>query len=61
MKVMKSIATGAHFNLPGHSLAQLQVTILIQTKHNDQEYRKEREKHFIQKFYNYDNGINIEW
>ena len=56
-----SRATGAHFNLPGHSLAQLKVTILEQTKYNDEEYRKEREKHFIRKFYTYNDGINLEW
>jgi hypothetical protein len=56
-----SRATGAHFNLPGHSLAQLQVTILEQTKYNDEEYRKEREKYFIRKFDTYNDGINLEW
>ena len=56
-----SKATGAHFNLPGHSLAQLSVTILEQTQNNSEEYRKEREKYFIRRFDTYNNGINREW
>ena len=38
-----SRATGAHFNLPGHSLADLKFTILEQVRYNDEEYRRERE------------------
>ena len=56
-----SRATGAHFNLPGHSLAELQVTILEQTKFNDEENRKEREKYHIRKFDTYNDGISLEW
>ena len=55
-----SRATGPHFNLPGHSLADLSVTILEQTK-SDPEYRREREKYFIRKFDTVNNGINKEW
>ena len=54
-------ATGAHWNLPGHSLANLRVTIIEQSKYNNAEYRKEREKHFIRKCYTFNNGINREW
>ena len=43
-----------------YSLAELQVTILEQTKFNDEEYRKEREKYFIRKFDTYNDGINLE-
>ena len=56
-----SKATGAHWNLPGHSLADLRVTILEQTKYKNEEYRKEREKHFIRKFDTFNSGINREW
>ena len=42
-----SKATGAHFNLPGHSLAHLKITILEQVKFNNEEYRREREKSII--------------
>ena len=51
-------ATGAHFNLPGHSVANISVTILEQVKKDDENYRKEREKFFIRKFNTFYNGIN---
>ena len=44
---VESQPTGAHFNLPGHCLADLQVTILLQPKINDTFYRLEKEKHLI--------------
>ena len=53
-----SQATGAHFNLPGHSLANLTITILEIVKNNDDEYRKQREKYFIRKFNTYYEGLN---
>ena len=40
-------ATEAHWNLPGHSMANLRVTVLEQSKYNNEEYRKERGKRFI--------------
>ena len=43
-------ATVAHYNLPGPSLANLRITILEQVRYNDDDYRKEREKYFINKF-----------
>ena len=42
--------TGEHFNLPGHSLADLRVTIVEQTKGESSEYRKEQEHYFIRRF-----------
>ena len=33
-------ATGAHFNMPGHSLADLRVTIIEQTRGKSSEYKK---------------------
>ena len=57
---VESKATGAHFNLPGHSLANLKVTILEQIKVNDEAYRKERETYFINKFNTFHQGINRE-
>ena len=53
-----SQATGEHFNLPGHSLADLSITILEQTNRKSSEYRKERESYFIRKFDTYYHGIN---
>ena len=55
-----SKATGAHFNLPGHILADIRITILEQVKYNNLEYRKEREKYFIRLFNTYNNGLNKE-
>ena len=51
-------ATGAHFNLPGHSLANMRFTILEQVKKNCTLYRKEREKYLIIKFNTHYNGLN---
>ena len=56
-----SKATGHHWNLPGHSLADLKVTVLEQCKSSAEDYRKEREKFFIRRFDTYNNGINREW
>lgn len=53
-----SKATGAHFNSPGHSLADLTVTVIEQTKRKSDVYRKEREHYFIRKFDTYYNGMN---
>ena len=55
-----SRATGAHFNLPGHSLADMKFTILKKVKYNDDSYRKERETYHINKFNTYYQGINRE-
>ena len=54
-------STGQHFNSPGHSLSDMEVTVIEQTKQKGTEYRKEREKHFIRKFNTFNNGINREW
>ena len=51
-------ATGEHFNLPGHSLSDLSITILEQVKRKDTLYRKEREKYFIRKFNTFYRGLN---
>ena len=51
-------ATGEHFTQPGHSLADLQVTVLEKVKKNNTLYRKEREEYFIRKFNTFHNGIN---
>ena len=48
-----SKATGAHFNLPGHSLADMSITVIEQTKNNNKQKRKKRESFFIRKFNTY--------
>ena len=55
-----SKATGAHWNQPGHSLADMKFTVLEQVKYNDEAYRKERETFFINKFNTFYQGINKE-
>ena len=41
------VTTGGHFNQPGHSLADMKFIILEQVKKEDESYRKECEKYFI--------------
>jgi hypothetical protein len=53
-------ATGYHFNLPGHSLANMKVSILEKVKVDDLEYRKERETYHIRKFNTFYCGINLQ-
>ena len=53
--------TGAHWNLPGHTLANLKVTVLEQSKSRDKEYIREHENYFIKKFDTFNDGINREW
>ena len=40
--ILSNKATGEHFNLPGHSLANMKFTILEQAKKTDDLYRKQR-------------------
>ena len=51
-------ATGLHFNLPGHSIANMTITILEKVKKNDPLYRREREKYLIRKFNTFYKGLN---
>ena len=55
-----SKATGAHFNMPGHSLADMKFTVLEQVKYNDEQYRRERESYHINKFNTFYHGLNRE-
>ena len=50
--------TGAHFNLKGHGLSDMKIIIIEQVKIQDVQYRKEREKYFINKFNTYYEGMN---
>ena len=51
-------ATGYHFNLPGHSIANIEVTILEKVHSNDSRYREAREKKFIQDYNTKYKGMN---
>ena len=50
--------TGEHFNSPGHSLADMTVTILEKVKSSDDSYRTERDKYFIRRFNTFYQGLN---
>ena len=50
--------TGSHFNSPGHSLADLRITIVEQSKRNNHPYRKQREEYHIQRFDTFYKGMN---
>ena len=51
-------ATGAHYNLPGHSVDNMKITILEKVKTSSDSYRKERELYFINKMNTYYKGLN---
>ena len=51
-------ATGAHFTEPGHSLADLRVSILENTRGKSTMYIKEREHYYIRKFDTLYKGLN---
>ena len=53
-----SKATGAHFNLPGHSVSEMKVSILEKVHSLDPLVRKEREELFIRKFNTKYKGLN---
>ena len=51
-------ATGAHFNLPGHSAADMKMTIIEQVNKQCDLYRKKREEYYIRKLDTYNQGMN---
>ena len=53
-----SEATGEHFNLKGHTLSHMKVTILEKVTSRDELYRKERESFHIRRFNTFYKGIN---
>ena len=53
-----TMATGEHFNLPGHSFQNMKFTIIERVKKQDMIYRQEREKYHISKFDTFYGGIN---
>ena len=52
------MATGSHFNLPGHSMADMTISVLERISNPDEQYRKERESHYIEQFEAYRKGMN---
>ena len=53
-----SKSTGAHFNLKGHSSSDMEITIVEKIFSQDPQFRKQREKMFIQKFNTRYRGLN---
>ena len=53
-----NIVTGSHFNQPVHALSHLSITIIEKQKNENEIYRKEREKYFIDKFNTHYKGLN---
>ena len=51
-------ATGSHFRLPGHTVANLKITVIEHVKKKDKAYRESREEYHINKFNNIYNGLN---
>ena len=51
-------ATGNHFNLPGHTISDMKVTVLENIHKSDPEYRKERGTYLIRKFNTFYQGLN---
>ena len=51
-------ATGEHFSLPGHSVSDLTITVIEQSKRNNNLYRKEREEYNINRFNTFYKGLN---
>ena len=54
----QSKATGIHFKLKGHSISDMEITIIEKVFNKDPRFRKQREKLFIQKFNTKYRGLN---
>ena len=50
---------GRHFNLPGHSVSDMRITIVEKVHNKDPFFLRNREKHFIQMFKTRLKGLNI--
>ena len=55
---MLTKSTGEHFNTPGHNMADMQVKILEQIFNLDPQFRKTREKMYIERFNTKYKGLN---
>ena len=51
--------TGRHFNLPGHTIANMKFAIIEKVRKQDELYRKEREKFHIKTFNTHYKGLNV--
>ena len=53
-----SKTTGVHFNEKGHSVHDMEITIVEKIFNQNPHFRKEREKMYIQKFNTQYKGLN---
>lgn len=53
-----SKTTGAHFNSKGHSVSDMRITVIEKVFSKEHQFRKEREKLYIQKFNTRYRGLN---
>ena len=51
-------STGIHFNQKGHSVSDMQISILEKVFNQDPQFRKQRERMYIQKFNTRYKGLN---
>ena len=51
-------ATGTHFNLPGHKMADMKISIVEKVKSRDPNMLKVRESHYIRRFNTKYKGMN---
>ena len=56
---MKNKATGKHFSEKGHSVSDMTITVLEKIFNPDPQYRKQREKMWVNKFNTKYKGLNI--
>ena len=55
---IKSTGTGHHFNLTGHSAANLRFSVLEKISNKSEAYRKNREAFYIERFNTKYKGLN---
>ena len=51
-------ATGYHFNLPGHSVSDMQISVVEKVFNPNEQFRRQREKMFIEEFNTKYKGLN---
>ena len=54
----QSKTTGVHFNSKGHTISDMEITIVEKVFNQDPRFRKQREKFYIQKFNTRYKGLN---
>ena len=55
---MKNKSTGRHFSEQGHSISDMTITVLEKIFNPDPQYRRQREKMWINKFNTRYRGLN---